>query len=137
VAIDASVITKWFVDETYSEQARRLRDDYVDLNVRLLVPRFGRYEVINALKYSGAFGAKDLIDVAKILEDYQLIEVPLDGRYAEETVKISVEHGVTIYDASYVAIGKVRGIDVYTADEKLLKKIKEGTVIKHIRNYST
>jgi len=137
VAVDASVITKWFVDETYSEQARKLRDDYIDLNVRLVVPRFARYEVLNALKYSGAFGTKELIDVAMILEDYQFIEVPLDGRYAEETIRISVENGVTVYDASYVAVGKVRGIDVFTADERLLERIKEDAFIKHIRDYST
>jgi len=137
VAVDASVITKWFVDETYSEQARKLRDDYIDLNVRLVVPRFARYEVLNALKYSGAFGTKELIDVAMILEDYQFFEVPLDGRYAEETIRISVEHGVTVYDASYVAVGKVRGIDVFTADERLLERIKEDAFIKHIRDYPT
>lgn len=137
MAVDASVITKWFVDETYSEQARKLRDDYIDLNVRLVVPRFARYEVLNALKYSGAFGTKELIDVAMILEDYQFIEVPLDGRYAEETIRISVENGVTVYDASYVAVGKVRGIDVFTADERLLERIKEDAFIKHIRDYST
>jgi len=137
VVVDASVITKWFVDETHSEQARKLRDDYIDLNVRLVVPRSARYEVLNALKYSGAFGTKELIDVAMILEDYQFIEVPLDGRYAEETIRISVEHGVTVYDASYAAVGKVRGIDVFTADERFLERINEDAFIKHIRDYPT
>jgi predicted nucleic acid-binding protein len=137
VAVDASVITKWFVDEPYSEQARKLRDDYVDLKFRLVVPRLARYEVLNALKYSGAFGSKELIDIAKILEDYQLVEIPPDGRYAEETIKISIEHGVTIYDASYLAVGKVRGISIFTADEKLLERIKEDAFVKHIRDYQT
>jgi predicted nucleic acid-binding protein len=58
------------------------------------------------------------------LEDYQLVEIPPDGRYAEETIKISIEHRVTIYEASYVAVGKVRGIGIFTADEKLLERIK-------------
>jgi len=44
---------------------------------------------------------------------------------------------VTVYDASYVAVGKVRGIDVFTADERLLERIKEDAFIKHIRDYPT
>jgi predicted nucleic acid-binding protein len=67
VAVDASVITKWFVDEPYSKQARKLRDDYLDPKFWLVVPRLARYEVLNALKYSWAFGSKELIDTSQNL----------------------------------------------------------------------
>ena len=133
--VDASVIAKWFVKEPYSNTSLRLREDYINLRIRLIVPHIMRYEVLNALKFSSGFGTQELIRVANSLEDYQFIEVPPDGKYAEETVRIAMDHGLTIYDASYVALGKVRGVAVYTADERLLEKTEELNFIIHLKEY--
>jgi len=35
VVADASVIVKWFVDEIYSENARKLRDEYINGTLNL------------------------------------------------------------------------------------------------------
>jgi len=40
-----------------------------------------------------------------------------------------------IYDSAYVALGKVLGDKVYTADEKLLRKVKELPFVLHIRDF--
>ena len=100
-----------------------------------MVPSLARYEVLNTLRYSGGFGTEDLLRVSSALEEYQFQEVALNGRYAEETAKIAIDYGVTIYDSSYIAIGKIRGSDVYTADEKLLQKVKGLAFVNHIREY--
>lgn len=45
--------------------------------------------------------------------------------------------GITMYDASYVTLGKVRGVDVHTADEELLKKIrKKLPFVRHVKDYA-
>jgi len=136
VVVDASVIAKWFVDEPHSDRSLMLRDDHTDLRLRIVVPCIARYEVLNALKYSGGFGAQELVKVANILEGYQFIEVPLDGSYAEETVRISMDYGLTVYDASYPAVGKVRGLPVFTADERLLERLKDTGFIRHVKEYT-
>ncbi len=133
--VDASVVAKWFVDEPYSDVSLRLREDHVNLRIRLIVPYIMRYEVLNALKYSGGFGTQELVRVASSLEDYQFIEVPPDGKYAEETVRIAMDYGLTIYDASYVALGRVRGVTVYTADQRLLEKTEGMAFATHLREY--
>ena len=40
-----------------------------------------------------------------------------------------------IYGSAYVALGKVLGDKVYTADEKLLRKVKELPFVLHIRDF--
>jgi len=133
--VDASVVAKWFVEEPYSDVSLRLREDYVNLRLRLIVPCIMRYEVLNALKFSGGFGTQELIKVAKSLEDYQFVEVPPNGKYAEETVRTAMDYGFTVHDASYVALGKLRGVAVYTADQRLLEKTEEINCVMHLKEY--
>ncbi|RLG09255.1 MAG: hypothetical protein DRN68_02050 [Thaumarchaeota archaeon] len=43
--------------------------------------------------------------------------------------------GITIYDASYVALALIEGINLYTADERLLTKTQGLKITKHLRNF--
>ena len=135
IVADASVIVKWFVEEEYSERALRLRDDHVEQRVRVVVPSVAAYEVLNALRYSGSFGTEELVEVSTALDGYQFIEVGLSGRCAEEAVRIALDYGVTVYDAAYLSIGKLRGLEVYTADEELLRKVKKLGFARHLKEY--
>ncbi|MDA4134234.1 MAG: type II toxin-antitoxin system VapC family toxin [Thaumarchaeota archaeon] len=136
IVADASVIVKWFVEEEFSTQALRLRDDQVEQRVRVVVPALAGYEVLNALRYSGSFGAEELVEVSRALDGYQFLEVGMSGRCAEEAVRMALEYGITVYDAACLSIGKVRGLDVYTADEELLRKVKKLGFARHVREYS-
>ena len=44
--------------------------------------------------------------------------------------------GITIYDASYVALALIEEADLYTADEKLLTKTQDLKITKHLRNFN-
>lgn len=70
--VDASVVVKWFVEEEYSRESKLLRDAYAAGLVDLSAPTILPYEVVNALKYSGAFNEEELKEVAKILTDLQI-----------------------------------------------------------------
>ncbi len=133
---DASVIVKWFVKERYSEDAERLKNDHVDLDARIVVPSVASYEILNALKYSNAFGVQELIRISKDLCGFQFIEIPLDEGYGEVAVRIASEYGLTLYDSSYLAIGQIRSIPVFTADEKVLERVGALRFVHHIRDYS-
>jgi predicted nucleic acid-binding protein len=50
-------------------------------------------------------------------------------------VTISQTYGISIYDSAYVALGKLLGDKVYTADEKLLRKVRELPFVLHIRDF--
>ncbi len=71
LVVDASVVVKWFVLEEYSDEAGLLKRAYVEGLVDLASPSLLLYEVLNALKYSAAFGEDELKRIARVLEDYQ------------------------------------------------------------------
>ena len=136
VVVDASVVVKWFVDEEYSREARLLRGAYVDGLIELNAPDLLPYEVLNALKYSGAFGEEELKEVAEVLEDYQFSLYGLKGKLAALAVEVSMRKGMTVYDGSYVALAEMLNSTLYTADERLILKVRDPKVVKHVKEFS-
>ncbi len=134
VVADASVIVKWFVDEVYSENARKLRDEFINGSVEIISTELMPYEVLNALKYTKLFKTEELIMIAKSLTLYGFRLFPLTGKFAERTVEIAMEKDITIYDASYIALAEELKAKLYTADEKLIKKANLDFV-KHISEF--
>jgi len=137
IVVDASVVVKWFVEEDFSKDADRIRYDYLNQLIDIAVPSLLRYEVLNALRYSYAFGEDELKEIGKVLDDYQFLTIPLIEEYLDETIRRALKHGITIYDASYIAIGDVRNCEVYTADNKLLNKVGYDPILKHVKNYKS
>ena len=135
IVVDSSVVVKWFIEEEYSKEALTIRDSFVEGLIEIIAPSLLNFEVLNALKYSGAFGEDELKEVARILRDYQFAVYELSGDYAEKTVEIAMRKGITIYDASYTALAVTERTNLYTADERLLAKTRDLNVIKHIRDF--
>jgi len=135
VVADASIIVKWFVKERYSDKALDLRDDYVGRLTDITCPELLPFEVLNALRYNPDFGETDLKDVAVALERYCFWFFPLLGDLAERSIENAFRHGVSVYDASYVSLGEIKGVTFYTADEKLLRKFKDLPLVRHISEY--
>ncbi|MEM0011159.1 MAG: type II toxin-antitoxin system VapC family toxin, partial [Candidatus Bathyarchaeia archaeon] len=50
VVADASVIVKWIIPEDYTEDALRLRDDFLDGKIDIHAPSIILLEVANALR---------------------------------------------------------------------------------------
>jgi len=132
VVTDASVIVKWFVEEEYSREARLLREAYAAGTVDIAVPSLLPFEVLNTLKYSGGFGEEELKEVSTVLDDFQFTTYELTEELARNSIEIAMRKGVTIYDASYVALAKLLKTTAYTADTKLIRKINNPTLVKHI-----
>jgi len=135
IVVDASVVVKWFVEEGYSGEALTIRNSFIEGLIDIAVPSILYFEVLNALKYSGAFGEDELKRIARILEDYQFTAYQLEGAYAEKTVEVAMRKGMTIYDASYVALALIEEADLYTADEKLLTKTRGLKMVKHLKDF--
>ncbi len=137
IVLDASVVVKWFVEEEYSDIAILIRDRYVDGYIDIHSPSLMTYEVLNALKYSGEFGVEELWKVVEALNDYQFRLHDLTPEMGRLAVEISLMHGVTIYDASYVALAKLLDAPLYTADEKLLRKMGDTPFVRHLSSFKT
>ncbi len=62
----------------------------------------------------------------------------LDRQLALEALKLSLEHGVTVYDAVYIALALRLNATMYTADEALLgnKRVAILGLVAHVKDYS-
>ena len=133
IVVDASVIVKWFLVEEYSDNALKLRDDYIRGLFTIAVPALLEYEVLNALKYSGVYSIKELETIGIALNKYGFKTYKLEDELKKLTIDISVENNITIYDSSYVALAKYLETTLYTADQELIEKFPDTAV--HIKHY--
>ena len=134
VVADASVIVKWFVDEIYSENARKLRDEFINGRVEIHSPDLMPYEVINALKYTGLFSRDEIILIARSVALYGFNIIALSRKLAERIAEIAMDRNVTVYDAAYVAVAEELNAELLTADEKLIERI-DMDFVRHVKDF--
>ena len=136
VVIDTSTVVKWYIPEQHHEQARALRDDFLNGKHDLCTPALMPFETVNALNYSGYYDGERLREAATSLDNYgiELVSFGSVGPIAEITNTV----GITAYDAAYVALAVERDATAYTADRNLVQDLEgseyEGTVA-HIKTY--
>ena len=135
VIIDASVVVKWFVQEEYTKNALRIRDDYRKGSIDLLSTQLMPFEVLNALRYNPELGQDQVEKASTALSKYRVALHPMLDGLAGSCIKIALKRGITIYDAVYVALGQLLDKELYTADDKLLIKVAGKEKIRHIREY--
>lgn len=131
--VDASVIVKWFVEEEGSDKALKLRDKYIDGEISIIAPELIVFEVLNALYYKRLFSKSEMKEISEALEAYSFTLYPLRGAYTEKTLEVAFENDITVYDASYIALAMIKNTYTYTADEKLIKRLKK-EYLKHVKN---
>ena len=136
LVVDASVVVKWYIPERHHQQARGLRDAYLDGTFDLFAPALMPFEAVNALRYSGHYEEERLEEASKSVPEYGIDLVPFDktGPVAE----IATTLDITVYDAAYVALARTLDTKVYTADRNLLDSLEGeySTSAEHIRTYS-
>ncbi|TLZ53598.1 MAG: type II toxin-antitoxin system VapC family toxin [Methanobacteriota archaeon] len=132
-AVDASVAVKWFVPEADAERARSLREAHEDGRVLLAAPILLVYEVLNALRYESRIGADAAIAAARDLIDLQIALDPASPDLLADAVRLAYRTGLTMYDASYLALAERLGCPLYSADAAQLASA--GGRGRHIREW--
>lgn len=136
IVVDTSVVVKWYIPEQYHEQARALRDAYLDGKYDLVAPALMPFEAVTALKYSGHYDGERLNNASKTLPEYGIELVPFNeiGSIAE----IANNLDITIYDAAYIALAQNYDTKAYTADGNLINDLEGeySELAEHIQTYS-
>lgn len=133
IVVDASVIVKWFVDEDGSDKALRIRDEYIERKINIIVPQLVMFETLNALRYKGLFSEAELMNISEALDAYSFELVSLTGEYAKLTIESAIRNNITVYDSAYVVLAKQNGARLYTADKKLCESLQE-EYLNHVEN---
>lgn len=120
--VDASVGIKLFVSEEYSEDVQRLfEESLADPDASLLVPDLFFIECANILWKKVRRGEYPESIAMASIADLRTLELPATPtiELMERALEIACAHGVTAYDACYVALAERSGIPLLTADDRL------------------
>lgn len=80
--VDAGVVVKCFIEEEFSEDAGRIRDDYASDMANLEAHSLMPFDVLNAIRFSGLFSSSELRRVAEALDALAVPASPLAGSVA-------------------------------------------------------
>jgi len=125
--VDASVGIKLFLREEWTDVVERVFGGLSDVVPRqLYVPELFYIECANILwKYVRRFGypaqnaQTDLQDLRQLALEVVATDSVLEGAFS-----LAIEHGLTVYDACYVALASQLHLPLLTADERLINCLK-------------
>jgi predicted nucleic acid-binding protein len=130
IVLDASVILKWVLDaetEPGHAAANRLLERWQQGELNLLVPSLWLYEVGNILCLKRPADASAALSA---LWDLGLSEVPFSRGLIQRTVTLAQSHGLTFYDASYLAVAEEEKVILVTADGKFYRRLPAGLPVE-------
>jgi len=133
--LDCSVALKWFLPETLSNKAHslltrfRARTDDL-LAPDLLIAEFG-YILLKHLHNRQLRSD----EVRGIWEDFLAlgIEFVAIPQMARDAMQVAIDHMGSFYDAVYVALARVRGCSVVTADEPMTRAFESLGCVIHLQ----
>lgn len=120
LVLDASVVVKWFrsVDGRHVAEARELRDRFERGELVVIVPPLLYLELLKVAGRRWKWSAEALVTFANVLES-----VPFEQRSATlGDIARWTAHGLSAYDASYVALAESEGVELVT-DDAVIPKI--------------
>jgi predicted nucleic acid-binding protein len=132
--IDASVGIKFFLEEDSTDRADALFAQLAaDPPARFYVPDLFYLECGNILwKHCRRFGYPVAQAREAVADLHALALTSAPGKdLLPSAVDIAVEHGITVYAASYVALGASLQLPVVTADEKLVRTLAGTAFLVH------
>lgn len=126
---DASVVSKWLLDEAQSDKARHLRDLFVRGELHFVVPTLLYHEIGNVLRFNRDVSEADAEGFLSDLHDYRMEEVSASKDLALETLREARRLRTTFYDTLYYVIAKQRGAWKVTADKKFAARAPSRHVV--------
>jgi len=88
------------------------------------------YEVVNTLwreayllKFTSIDKVLQLVDI--VVDVIRYMRIPSISNLEKEMLRISVELGLTAYDASYIVLAQKYGLTLVTEDRKLMSKAQK------------
>jgi predicted nucleic acid-binding protein len=121
--VDASLVIKWFVPEVDSEAARRWLDaphDYVAPD--LLFPETGNtvWKKVRRGELSPDEGQQLVTDLSFVAVEAVSMRGLLPDAHA-----LAVHTGITVYDATYLALAVRLGTKVITGDDRFARRLAD------------
>jgi predicted nucleic acid-binding protein len=139
--VDASVVIKRLIPEDHSEQARALFIDSLQTGQPLFAPPLLPSEVTNVLyqrtrRQANTISVNDADQALTLFLRLPIrLEAPAD--LYPRALTFARTHSLrATYDSIYVALAQILGVDVWTADERLVRDLGTSAPwVRWIGNY--
>jgi len=132
--VDASVLTKWFMEEDDRDLALGLRELHIAGRSTLFVSELTFLEILNAIRYGLKTKEEDGAEALHLLERLHLQVTPTDFYLLRKANAIAWAYKITLFDALYVALAEQLGYPLITADEVMLKKLKGHSIVVALKD---
>ena len=119
IVVDASVALSVVLDESRSGAVREAIARWQRERVPLLVPMHFWLEIANALGWRRVYRGAELLEAVYELEQIGLETVELDRPTFLLVLDLVERHGLTAYDAAYLAVAQAAEARLATADRAL------------------
>jgi predicted nucleic acid-binding protein len=136
IVVDASVVAKWFNNESLTDKALEVREAFIEGKIDLCAPEHLLYEVGNSIWKNKALSINDCIQAMDDLMNMSIELTRLDHAIAARAVKSARELLISYYDALYIQLSIDRLVPLLSANENLLSKTKGTTNAYHLRDFS-
>ena len=124
LVLDASIGVKWFSDkgESSLEKALAIREDHIAMRTRIVVPDLFYYEVSNAIVQKKFIPTGVIQSVVAQMFALRLLTIPMNADLLANSIEISRQFNITVYDSSYIAIARSYNCPLITANPRHQKK---------------
>ncbi|MBI4678695.1 MAG: type II toxin-antitoxin system VapC family toxin [Elusimicrobia bacterium] len=121
--VDASIVYKWYVPERETGKALDALEEFRHGIESLAAPDLVLYELASALRHNPGIKPEDIESILENFVSLRLEIIVPSLSILKDAVRLALRHGVTVYDAVYVALARSLGCDFVTADKKLQRKL--------------
>src|SRR4051812_30921357 len=124
--LDSSVAFKWVVNESLSITAQKIRADFISTLHELVSPDIFPSELAHALTRAERQLRISVGDAIQLWSDVMTTSPRLLPATAllPRAIDLSSRNRIGVYDCLYVALAEREGIQLITADDKLVKRFQ-------------
>ncbi len=130
--VDASLVVKWFVPEVHSEAARRwlgAAHDYLAPDLLFSEAGNAVWKKVRRKELHVTEARQLVVDLAQVA-----VETVATRGLIQDALALALTSGITVYDATYLALAARLDTEVITGDERFAAKVAEHPrLVQHIR----
>ncbi len=125
IVVDASVVSKWVIQEPLTDKALKIREASAREELELIAPSIILYDFCHILSRHPAKTPEDVErDLNAILQFNIKLEDIRDPELLKKAIEVAKSTKLTFMEASYVALSEKHGCPLVTADSKLAEKLR-------------
>jgi predicted nucleic acid-binding protein len=131
IIVDTSVLVKWFLPDEEDETAMQIKQAFTLKTLTISIPYLTYYEIGNVLRTAVKRDRINKETANKLYQAFFALKfIPYATRDLFTTaLSQSMELDISLYDATYVALSEYLQVPLVTADQKLLKKVRNKFII--------